>query len=121
MNHTAETPILDPLSLELLNLLEEADPQIASNMAAEATRQQQTLELIASENHVTPAVMHTMGSWLTNKYAEGYPSKRYYGGCEFHDAIEDLARDRAKELFGCQYANVQPHSGANANVAAFMA
>jgi glycine hydroxymethyltransferase len=90
-------------------------------MEEEAARQQNTLELIASENHVSPAVMHTMGTWLTNKYAEGYPGKRYYGGCEHHDVIEDLARDRAKELFGCSYANVQPHSGANANVAAFMA
>ena len=87
----------------------------------EARRQANTLELIASENHVSPAVMHTMGSWLTNKYAEGYPGKRYYGGGEHHDTIEDLARDRAKELFGCGFANVQPHSGANANIAAFMA
>jgi glycine hydroxymethyltransferase len=121
MKNTAESPILDPLSLEVLSLLEGADPEIAENMAKEAKRQQYTLELIASENHVSPAVMHTMGSWLTNKYAEGYPNKRYYGGCEFHDVIEDLARDRAKELFGCAYSNVQPHSGANANVAAFMA
>ena len=121
MTNTTESPILDPISLELLRSLEVADPQIAESMAAEATRQQYTLELIASENHVSPAVMHTMGSWLTNKYAEGYPGKRYYGGCEHHDKIEDLARERAKELFGCNYANVQPHSGANANVAAFMA
>lgn len=121
MSHTTETPILDPMSLELLSALEVADPEIAKSMAAEAERQQYTLELIASENHVSPAVMHTMGSWLTNKYAEGYPGKRYYGGCEQHDKIENLARDRAKELFGCNYANVQPHSGANANVAAFMA
>ena len=90
-------------------------------MEHEANRQQYTLELIASENHVSSAVMHTMGTWLTNKYAEGYPGKRYYGGCEYHDTIENIARDRAKELFGCTYANVQPHSGANANVAAFMA
>jgi glycine hydroxymethyltransferase len=109
------------MSCELLETLETADPLIATYMAAEAKRQEFTLELIASENHVTPAVMHTMGSWLTNKYAEGYPSKRYYGGCEFHDQIENLARDRVKELFGCAFANVQPHSGANANVAAFMA
>ena len=121
MNNTAESPILDPMSLEVLSLIEGADPEIAENMEKEAKRQQNTLELIASENHVSPAVMHTMGSWLTNKYAEGYPGKRYYGGCEFHDVIEDLARDRAKQLFGCAYANVQPHSGANANVAAFMA
>ena len=121
MTHTTETPVLDPLSLELLASIESADPQVASSMAQESIRQQYTLELIASENHVSPAVMHTMGSWLTNKYAEGYPGKRYYGGCEHHDAIEDLARNRVKELFGCSYANVQPHSGANANVAAFMA
>ena len=121
MTNTTELPILDPISIELLNALETADPTIAESMAAEAQRQQYTLELIASENHVSPAVMHTMGSWLTNKYAEGYPGKRYYGGCEHHDTIENLARDRAKELFGCTYANVQPHSGANANIAAFMA
>ncbi len=121
MTNTTESPILDPLSLELLNTLEVVDPQVAKSMTDEANRQQYTLELIASENHVSPAVMHTMGSWLTNKYAEGYPGKRYYGGCEHHDIIEDLARNRAKKLFGCKYANVQPHSGANANVAAFMA
>lgn len=121
MNNVTEPSILDPLSAELLALLEDADPEIASSMAAEAKRQQYTLELIASENHVSPAVMHAMGSWLTNKYAEGYPGKRYYGGCEFHDIIENCARERAKQLFGCSYANVQPHSGANANVAAFMA
>ena len=121
MTNSTQSPILDKMSLELLTLLESADSQVASSMAAEAMRQQYTLELIASENHVSPAVMHTMGSWLTNKYAEGYPGRRYYGGCEHHDAIEDLARDRVKEIFGCSYANVQPHSGANANVAAFMA
>jgi glycine hydroxymethyltransferase len=121
MTNTTESPILDKMSFALLETLESADPQVAISMAAEARRQQYTLELIASENHVSPAVMHTMGSWLTNKYAEGYPSKRYYGGCEFHDQIENLARQRVKELFGCAYANVQPHSGANANVAAFMA
>jgi glycine hydroxymethyltransferase len=90
-------------------------------MRQEAVRQEETLELIASENHVSAAVMHAAGSWLTNKYAEGYPGKRYYGGCEWHDRIEDLARERAKRLFGCRYANVQPHCGANANIAAFMA
>ena len=123
MNETAppESTVLDPHSIALLTMMEQEDPDIASCMAKEAERQQSTLELIASENHVSPAVMHTMGSWLTNKYAEGYPGKRYYGGCEYHDKIEDIARDRAKEVFGCSYANVQPHSGANANVAAFMA
>ena len=112
---------LDDNSVHLLKLLEQADPDIERHMAAEAVRQATTLELIASENHVSSAVMHTMGSWLTNKYAEGYPGKRYYGGCEHHDVIEDIARDRACRLFGCAHANVQPHSGANANVAAFMA
>ena len=123
MNETAplDSTVLDPHSIALLTMIEQEDSDIASCMVKEAERQQNTLELIASENHVSPAVMHTMGSWLTNKYAEGYPGKRYYGGCEHHDKIEDIARDRAKELFGCRYANVQPHSGANANVAAFMA
>ncbi|MHC4811367.1 MAG: serine hydroxymethyltransferase, partial [Planctomycetota bacterium] len=111
---------LDALSGGILDLLEAADPEAAAILAAEATRQATTLELIASENHVSPAVMHTIGTWMTNKYAEGYPGKRYYGGCEFHDRIEDLARSRATELFGCRFANVQPHSGANANIAAFM-
>ena len=121
MTNTTELPLLDSISLELLQVLEDVDPSVAQAMGMEAHRQQYTLELIASENHVSPAVMHTMGSWLTNKYAEGYPGKRYYGGCDHHDTIENIARDRAKELFGCSYANVQPHSGANANVAAFMA
>ena len=111
---------LDALSGGILDLLEAADPEAAAILAAEATRQATTLELIASENHVSPAVMHTIGTWMTNKYAEGYPGKRYYGGCEFHDRIEDLARSRATQLFGCRFANVQPHSGANANIAAFM-
>jgi glycine hydroxymethyltransferase len=103
---------LDALSGGILDLLEAADPEAAAILAAEATRQATTLELIASENHVSPAVMHTIGTWMTNKYAEGYPGKRYYGGCEFHDRIEDLARSRATELFGCRFANVQPHSRA---------
>lgn len=111
----------DPLSDSLLSMLTKADPEIATLMQRERTRQEQTIELIASENHVSPAVMHTMGSWLTNKYAEGYPGARYYGGCEHHDAIENVARERAKKLFGCKFANVQPHSGAQANTAAFMA
>jgi len=121
MTNSTETQILDPVSRSILSEIEAADPIIAMNMEHEANRQQYTLELIASENHVSSAVMHTMGTWLTNKYAEGYPGKRYYGGCEYHDTIENIARDRAKELFGCTYANVQPHSGANANIAAFMA
>jgi glycine hydroxymethyltransferase len=87
----------------------------------EQRRQESTLELIASENHVSPAVMEAAGSVLTNKYAEGYPGARYYGGCGYYDEIENLAIDRAKQMFGCGFANVQPHSGANANLAAFMA
>ncbi len=101
--------------------LRETDPRIAELIGKELHRQESTLELIASENHVSKAVMEAAGSALTNKYAEGYPGKRYYGGCEFYDQIESLAIDRAKELFGCKHANVQPHSGANANLAAFMA
>ena len=109
------------MSADLIALLGESDPEIASVLRGELDRQETTLELIASENHVSKAVMHAAGSWLTNKYAEGYPGKRYYGGCEFHDQAENLARDRAKKLFGCAFANVQPHCGANANIAAFMA
>jgi glycine hydroxymethyltransferase len=101
--------------------LQEADPQIADLMAKEQQRQESTLELIASENHVSRAVMEAAGSVLTNKYAEGYPGKRYYGGCQFYDQIETIAIERAKQLFDCKFANVQPHSGANANLAAFMA
>ena len=93
------------------------DPQIADAITAEFDRQSSHIELIASENWVSPAVMSAMGSVLTNKYAEGYPGKRYYGGCECVDVVEDLARERAKELFGCDYVNVQPHSGAQANMA----
>jgi glycine hydroxymethyltransferase len=101
--------------------LKETDPQIADLIAREENRQASTLELIASENHVSKAVMEAAGSCLTNKYAEGYPGARYYGGCGFYDEIENLAIDRAKKLFNCEFANVQPHSGANANLAAFMA
>ena len=97
------------------------DPEIANAMNDEIHRQNQNLELIASENIVSKAVMAAMGSPLTNKYAEGYPGKRYYGGCEYVDVVEDLARERAKELFGCEYVNVQPHSGAQANMAVFFA
>ncbi len=93
------------------------DPQIADAITAEFDRQSSHIELIASENWVSPAVMSAMGSVLTNKYAEGYPGKRYYGGCECVDVVEELARERAKELFGCDYVNVQPHSGAQANMA----
>lgn len=97
------------------------DVDIAKAMTDEINRQNQNLELIASENIVSKAVMAAMGSPLTNKYAEGYPGKRYYGGCEYVDVVEDLARERAKELFGCEYVNVQPHSGAQANMAVFFA
>lgn len=97
------------------------DPEVAKAMTDEINRQDANIELIASENIVSKAVMAAMGSPLTNKYAEGYPGKRYYGGCEYVDVVEDLARDRAKELFGCEYANVQPHSGAQANMAVFFA
>ncbi len=96
-----------------------SDPQVAQAILAEEKRQHSKIELIASENFVSEAVMQAMGSVLTNKYAEGYPGKRYYGGCECVDVVEDLARDRAKELFGAEHANVQPHSGAQANMAVF--
>jgi len=99
--------------------LRKADPEIADVIGRETGRQNTKLELIASENFVSPAVMEAMGSVLTNKYAEGYPGKRYYGGCEFVDQAEDLARDRAKKLFGAAYANVQPHSGSQANMAVY--
>ncbi len=97
------------------------DPEVAAAMTDELNRQNDNLELIASENIASKAVMAAMGSHLTNKYAEGYPGKRYYGGCQYVDVVEDLARDRAKELFGAEYANVQPHSGAQANMAVFFA
>ena len=90
-------------------------------MQKELARQRRNIELIASENFVSPAVMAAMGSVLTNKYAEGYPGKRYYGGCECVDIVENLARDRAKEIFGADHANVQPHSGAQANMAVYFA
>ena len=97
------------------------DEQIYDAMMDELRRQQQHIELIASENFVSEAVMSAMGSHLTNKYAEGYPGKRYYGGCEFVDVAEQLAIDRAKELFGAEFANVQAHSGAQANTAVYFA
>lgn len=97
------------------------DPEIVQAMEAELKRQRDNIELIASENFVSPAVMAAMGTHLTNKYAEGYPGKRYYGGCVNVDVVEDLARDRAKELFGCDHVNVQPHSGSQANIAVYFA
>ena len=101
--------------------LAEVDPEIAEALALELDRQQSTLELIASENFVPHAVLEAQGSVLTNKYAEGYPGARYYGGCEYIDIVEQLAIDRAKALFGAEHANVQPHSGAQANAAVYHA
>src|SRR5690606_10524768 len=101
--------------------LTDLDPEVAQAMAGELARQRDTLEMIASENFVPRAVLQAQGSVLTNKYAEGYPGRRYYGGCEYVDVVEDLARDRAKELFGAEFANVQPHSGSQANAAVYLA
>ncbi|OWP37060.1 serine hydroxymethyltransferase, partial [Pseudomonas nitroreducens] len=101
--------------------LADADPELFGAIGRELRRQQDQIELIASENIVSRAVLEAQGSVLTNKYAEGYPGKRYYGGCEFVDEAETLAIERAKQLFGCTYVNVQPHSGAQANQAVFMA
>ncbi len=101
--------------------LEQADPEIASAIDNEVRRQHEGLEMIASENFVSHAVLQASGSVFTNKYAEGYPGKRYYGGCEYTDIVENLARERAKQLFGAEHANVQPHSGSQANAAAYMA
>lgn len=104
-----------------ISLIEQTDPEIAEALKSELSRQQNNIELIASENFVSPAVMAAAGSHLTNKYAEGYPAHRYYGGCRYVDIAEDLARERLKELFGCEYCNVQPHSGASANLAVLFA
>ena len=104
-----------------MNILEHEDPEVWSAVAAEQERQAEGLELIASENFTSPAVMQAVGSVLTNKYAEGYPGRRYYGGCEFVDKVEDLARDRLKSLFGAEHVNVQPHSGSQANAAVYLA
>jgi glycine hydroxymethyltransferase len=107
----------DRISLSLA----QADPEVAAALAQETLRQHEGLEMIASENFVSEAVLEAAGSIFTNKYAEGYPGRRYYGGCEFTDVVENLARDRAKQLFGAEHANVQPHSGSQANAAAYMA
>jgi glycine hydroxymethyltransferase len=104
-----------------MNLLAQQDPDVWAAIEAEAHRQQDGLEMIASENYTSPAVMQAVGSVLTNKYAEGYPGRRYYGGCEHVDVVENLARDRAKQLFGAEHANVQPHSGSQANQAVYLA
>lgn len=107
--------------MDTIGFVKNADPEVGDAMEMELKRQKRNLELIASENLVSPAVMAAMGSVLTNKYAEGYPGKRYYGGCECVDVVENIARDRAKELFGAEYANVQTHSGAQANTAVYFA
>lgn len=107
--------------MSLMDTLKHSDPEVAKAIDLELNRQRTKLELIASENIVSKAVMEAQGSVLTNKYAEGYPGKRYYGGCEYVDIVEQLAIDRAKKLFGAEYANVQPHSGAQANMAVFFA
>src|SRR4249920_978382 len=103
------------------NLLDRTDPELFRAIQDENRRQEDHIELIASENYVSPAVLQAQGSQLTNKYAEGYPGKRYYGGCEFVDVSEQLAIDRVKKLFGAEYANVQPHSGSQANQAVYLA
>ena len=103
-----------------MNQIEQHDPDVWAAIAAEIKRQEDGLEMIASENYVSPAIMQAAGSVLTNKYAEGYPGRRYYGGCENVDVVEDLARDRAKQLFGAEHVNVQPHSGSQANMAVYM-
>src|SRR5436309_8328249 len=104
-----------------MDILQQVDPEVFAAIQGERKRQQFGLEMIASENYTSPAVMAAQGSCLTNKYAEGYPGRRYYGGCEFVDQAERLAIDRAKKLFGAEHANVQPHSGAQANMAVFLA
>ena len=103
-----------------MNLLQQQDPEIWQAIDAEARRQQDGLEMIASENYTSPAIMQAVGSVLTNKYAEGYPGRRYYGGCEHVDVVETLAIERAKALFGAEAANVQPHSGSQANFAVYL-
>ncbi|MCA1554654.1 MAG: serine hydroxymethyltransferase, partial [Chloroflexi bacterium] len=104
-----------------MSVLAQQDPEVYRAIKLEEGRQKDKIELIASENYVSPAVLEAAGTVLTNKYAEGYPGHRYYGGCEYVDIVEDLARERAKQLFGAQHVNVQPHSGAQANLAAYMA
>src|SRR5580692_7005102 len=106
---------------ECMDILQQADPEVFAAVQGERHRQQFGLEMIASENYTSPAIMAAQGSCLTNKYAEGYPGKRYYGGCEFVDVAERLAIERAKRLFGAEHVNVQPHSGAQANMAVFLA
>ena len=107
--------------IDTIGYVQSVDPEVGSAMNKELARQRRNLELIASENIVSPAVMAAMGSVLTNKYAEGYPGKRYYGGCQDVDIVETVAIERAKKLFGAKFANVQPHSGAQANTAVYVA
>src|SRR5712664_2861816 len=109
------------MPIDLNATLAAADPEVATQITNEITRQHEGLEMIASENFVSRAVLEAAGTVFTNKYAEGYPGKRYYGGCEFADVVENLARERAKQLFDAEYVNVQPHSGSQANSAAFAA
>ena len=112
------TELLAPSTGLLDTPLAQLDPEVAAALDAELARQRGTLEMIASENFVSRAILEAQGSVLTNKYAEGYPGRRYYGGCEHVDVVEQLAIDRAKEVFGAEHANVQPHAGAQANAAA---
>ena len=105
--------------MDFLEILKKSDDEVFRAVTKEIGRQNTTIELIASENFVSKAVLSALGSVLTNKYAEGYPGKRYYGGCEFVDVAENIARDRVKKLFGAEYANVQPHAGSQANMAAY--
>lgn len=107
--------------MENIDFLKSYDPQVGQAMQQELDRQQQNIELIASENIVSEAVLKAMGSVLTNKYAEGYPGKRYYGGCQYVDIVENIAIERAKQVFGAEHVNVQPHSGAQANMAVYFA
>src|SRR6201997_4418119 len=108
------------MPIDLNATLAAADPEIAAQIANEVTRQHEGLEMLTSENFVSRAVLEAAGTVFTNKYAEGYPGKRYYGGCEYADVVENIARDRAKAIFGAEHANVQPHSGSQANAAAYM-
>src|ERR1039457_5201119 len=109
------------MPIDLSASLASSDPEIASQIQNEIARQHEGLEMIASENFVSRAVLEAAAAVFTNKYAEGYPGRRYYGGCEYADVVENLARDRAKQIFGAEHANVQPHSGSQANAAAYMA
>src|SRR5580658_6491511 len=115
------SPSRGPLMFKAKMTIADFDPELAKAIAGERKRQEDHVELIASENYTSPRVLEAQGSVLTNKYAEGYPGKRYYGGCEYVDIAESLAIERAKQLFGADFANVQPHSGSQANAAVYMA